>query len=59
VLISDTKQMCFENGSKDEISYYEFMIDYNYSTRSFEKPEFVKKGSKSDSCIYINEIIGG
>lgn len=59
ILISDSKQMCFEKGNQNEISYYEFMIDYNYSTREFEKPEFVKRGFKSDSCVYINEILGG
>ena len=35
------------------------MIDYNYSSKSFEKPEYVKRGFKSDSCVYIDEIIGG
>lgn len=59
VIISDSKKMCYEDNKSTDISYYEFMIDYNYSSKSFEKPEFVKKGFKSDSCIYINEILGG
>lgn len=59
VIISDDKEMCYENSTDTSISYYEFMVDYNYSSKSFEKPEFVKRGFKNDSCVYINDILGG
>ena len=59
VLISDNRQMCYEDSTDTSISYYEFMVDYNYSLKAFEKPEFVKRGFKNDSCVYINDILGG
>lgn len=59
VIISNTKKMCFDDTKEEGISFYEFKIDYNYSSKAFEKPEFVTKGKKGDSCVYINEIIGG
>lgn len=59
IIISDSKKMCFKDEKEEGISFYEFMVDYNYSTDRFEKPEFVLKKNKSDSCVYINEIMGG
>ena len=55
--ISDSKEICPSDTKK--VGYYEFKIDYNYSTKSFEKPEFVKLGYGSGECQDIKEIVGG
>ncbi len=59
ILIANGKQFCYENSDSKDIAYYEFYVDYNYATKSFEKPEFVKIGYKNEGCVYINEIMGG
>jgi len=42
----------------NEIAYYEFDLKYDYSIYSFDKPEFVKIGYKSEGCKYINSYLG-
>ena len=52
-------KMCVENSESDNITYYEFKLDYNYADKNFDKPEFVKTGREKDGCNYINSYIGG
>lgn len=62
MLIGDDKNFCTDDYSEEEkndIAYYEFTIDYDYSTFSFLKPKFSKIGYKSEGCKYINKVMGG
>jgi len=60
MLIGYDDKMCVSNydeSSSDDIVYYEFIIDYNYSHSGFDEPRFVKVGRKSEGCKYVNSII--
>lgn len=59
VLISNNKKMCVENGTTNDVTYYEFTVDYNYNKKGFDRPEFVKQGYAKDGCSYIDDIMGG
>ncbi len=52
-------KMCVENSASDNITYYEFKIDYNYADKNFSKPVFVKAGREKEGCSYINTFLGG
>ncbi len=61
LIIGDLNTFC-DNDKKDseEISYYEFDIKYNYTTKSFDSPELVKMGKYSEGCNYIKKYyLGG
>lgn len=59
LIVSDDKKLCYKDETSEDIAYYEFMIDYNYATKAFEKPEYVKRYYKNDNCVRINELMGG
>lgn len=57
VIISDSRNIC--TNDKKDVAYYVFEIDYNYSTKKFDKPSFVKLGYATDECKDIKEVVGG
>lgn len=62
MLVGYDKKMCVDNYSeneKDNIMYYEFSIEYNYSTNNFDEPKFQRIGRKSEGCQYVNNIKKG
>ncbi len=62
MLVGFDDKMCvdtYDEKEKNDIVYYEFTIDYNYSISGFDKPKFVKIGYKSEGCRYVNSIMGG
>lgn len=62
MLVGFDDKFCTDNYTelnKNDISYYEFKIEYNYRNNSFDTPEFVKMGYKGDGCRYINNLMGG
>jgi len=61
LLMGFDNKMCQDNvqeEDKDDIVYYEFVIDYNYATNRFDKPKFSKIGYKKEGCRYINKLKG-
>ena len=60
MLVGDLNTFC-DNDKKDsdEISYYEFEIKYNYSTKNFDSPEFKKVGKYSEGCTYVKKYYFG
>lgn len=61
MLVGYDDKMCvsdYDNSTADDIVYYEFTIDYNYSHSGFDEPKFVKMGRKSEGCKYVNSIMG-
>ncbi len=61
MLVGYDDKMCvddYEESEKDDIMYYEFSIEYNYSISNFNEPKFQKIGRKSEGCRYVNSIIG-
>lgn len=59
VLLGNDKKMCVENGTTNDVTYYEFTVDYNYNIKGFDAPVFVKQGYAKDGCSYIEEVMGG
>lgn len=62
MLVGFDERMCvtsYQESEKDDITYYEFSINYNYAINGFDKPKFVKIGYKSEGCKYVNSIMGG
>lgn len=62
MLVGFDDKMCateYSESEKNDITYYEFRIDYNYKTNTFNNPMYVKTGRKSEGCKYVNNIIGG
>lgn len=59
MLMSTNKNFCVDNGTTNDVAYYEFTVDYNYNKKGFDRPEFVQQGYAKDGCSYIDEIIGG
>lgn len=57
VIVSDSRNIC--TNDKKDVAYYVFEIDYNYSTKEFDKPAFVKLGYASEECKDIKEVVGG
>ncbi len=61
LLIGFDDKMCvsnYEESEKDDITYYEFTIDYNYSINGFDKPKFSKIGTKAEGCKYVDSVMG-
>ncbi|MBQ8659602.1 MAG: hypothetical protein IJ475_02025 [Bacilli bacterium] len=52
-------KLCVDGGTSDSITYYEFLIEYDYAIRNFKNPYFVGFGREKDGCNTINSIIGG
>lgn len=62
MLVGFDDKMCvtsYEENEKNDIIYYEFTIDYNYSINGFDKPKFVRIGTKSEGCKNVDSIMGG
>lgn len=62
MLIGNDDKMCvdnYEDSEKDDITYYEFSLEYNYLINNFNEPKFQKIGRKSEGCRYVNELIEG
>lgn len=57
MLIGYDNKFCDENGTSNDVIAYEFSIDYNYLSDSFEDPEFVKKIYAKDKCTYVNNLM--
>lgn len=60
LLVGDLNTFC-DNDKKEseEISYYEFDIKYNYTTKNFDSPELVKIGRYSEGCTYVKKYYFG
>ncbi len=59
LFVGYNKKMCNEEGSEHRPIYYEFKINYNYTTMNFEKPEFIKVGYEDEKCNYIRNYVDG
>lgn len=57
VLLGYDDKMCVDNSNSSKIVYYEFKVDYNYSTNKFDDPVFVGRGLEKDGCGYIDGIL--
>ena len=60
MLVGNNNTFC-DNDKKDseDVSYYEFDIKYNYTTKNFDSPELVKIGKYSEGCNYVNKYYFG
>ena len=58
MLMGYDDKMCVTDDKSDDVIYYEFEIDYNYATNKFDKPLFIKKGTKSEGCAYVDKVMG-
>ena len=58
MLVGNDKQLCAVDDDSNDIAYYVFDINYNYATKKFEKPEFIKIVYKRDGCKHANEVMG-
>lgn len=58
MLVGTDKQLCTVDSDSSEIAYYVFDINYNYSKKKFEKPEFMEIVYKKDGCKHVNEVMG-
>ena len=61
LIIGESNTFCDkEKKNSDDVSYYEFDIKYNYTTKTFDSPELVKIGKYSEGCNYVNKYyLGG
>ena len=51
------KKFCVTNGDSSKIAFYEFEINYNYSSNTFEKPSFVKIWYENENCSYVEQYL--
>lgn len=58
MLIGKDKEMCVKNSDSNNVAYYVFNLEYEYSSRKFKKPIFIKKVYERDGCKYANEVMG-
>ena len=52
VIYSLYPQFCKDG---DDVSFYEFKLDYDYKTGSIKNTEFVKKGKGQEGCNYVQK----
>lgn len=58
MLVGKDKEMCVKNSDSNEVAYYVFNLEYEYSSKTFKKPVFVKKVYERDGCKYADEVMG-
>ena len=58
LLVGNDKKFCLENSNSERAASYIFNINYNYSSNTFESPEYVKSIKGADGCSEIESYMG-
>ena len=60
LIVGNENTFCNEDKKdSDDISYYEFVIKYNFERDNFDSPELVKIGKYNEGCGYVNKYFFG
>ena len=58
LLVSKDRKFCEESNESKDVAYYVFHIKYDYVTKNFNNPKFIKKVYKNEGCKYVDELMG-
>ena len=58
MLVSKDRKFCEESNESKDVAYYVFHIKYDYVTKNFNNPKFIKKVYKNEGCKYVDELMG-
>lgn len=59
LLISENENFCVEGSKENKLAYYEFKVEVDYYTYSFQTPSFVRSWYERDGCSHYNGLKEG
>lgn len=59
LLVGNQENMCVEDSKSDDIAYYEFKIEIDYTNYEFKTPSFVRAWYEHEGCGHAKEVMGG
>lgn len=57
MLVGDDLDFCVADSKSDKVVSYVFEINYNYYTKGFDNPKYIRKIYERDGCKYVNEVM--
>ena len=59
MLVSTNSNFCKEDSKENNIAFYEFKLEIDYTNYLFKTPTFVRAWYEKDGCSRVNELMEG
>ena len=59
MLVSTNSNFCVEESESNNVAFYEFRLDIDYSNYLFKTPTFVRTWYEKDGCSRVEELMEG